>query len=244
VKKVSAVKNKLFYKYKYEGHRKRLRDKFLRAGIGALQDYEIVELLLTLGTPRKDCKEQAKAAIKKFKGLRGVLEASIHDLQEIKGIGPINAFGIKLFQELAEKYLKEKVIKQEFLLKSSKAVFDYLFQSMQKEKKEVLKIFYLNDANKVLDIDEIDYGTTDQMVIYPREVIKSALKKNATRIIIAHNHPSGSLKPSESDIEITRKMTKSCDSVDIEILDHIIIGKNELGKDDYFSFRNNGLLVA
>lgn len=229
---------------KREGHRKRLRDKFLKRGLEALHDYEIIELLLTLGTPRKDCKQQAKEAIKKFKGLRGVLEASIDYLQEIKGIGPINAFGIKLFQELAEKYLKEKVINQKLLLKSSKAVFDYLFQSMQKEKKEVFKIFYLNDANKVLDIDEINYGTTDQIVIYRREIIKSAFKKNATRIIIAHNHPSGSLKPSESDIEITKKMKKSCDSVDIEILDHIIIGKNELGKDDYFSFRNNGLLVA
>ena len=108
-----------------EGHRKRLREKFIRSGISGFYDYEIVELLLTLGTPRKDCKQQAKAAIRKFKTLRGVLEASMEELQEVKGIGPHNNFGIKLFQEISERYLKEKIIGEKIILKSAKAVFDY-----------------------------------------------------------------------------------------------------------------------
>jgi DNA repair protein RadC len=222
---------------KNEGHRKRLIHKFLKTGLGSLNDYEVVELLLTLGTPRKDCKPQAKEAIKKFKSLRGVLEASLGELQKIKGIGPVNAFGIKLFQQVSERYLKERLIKKRLALKTPKAVFDYLYQSMQKEKEEVFKVFYLNSSNKLLDEKEIFRGTVDQAVIYPREVIKSALEKNATRLIFAHNHPSGNPKPSEHDIEITKRLKSSCDTVEIEILDHLIIGISQ-----YFSFREHGLI--
>ncbi len=222
---------------KNEGHRKRLRDKFLKTGLGSFHDYEVIELLFTLGTPRKDCKQQAKEAIKKFKGLRGVLEASLGELQKIKGIGPVNAFGIKLFQQVSERYLKERIIRERLALKTPKTVFDYLYQSMQKEKEEVFKVFYLNSSNKVLDAKEIFRGTVDQAVIYPREVIKSALEKNATRLIFAHNHPSGNPKPSEHDIEITKRLKNSCDTVEIEILDHLIIGTSQ-----YFSFREHGLI--
>ena len=92
------------------GHRKRLREKFIKSGLAGFHDYEIIELLLSLGTPRKDCKPQAKEAIKKFSSLRGVLEASPEELQQIDGIGPHSAFGIKLVQEVAREFLKEKII--------------------------------------------------------------------------------------------------------------------------------------
>lgn len=223
---------------KKAGHRSRLRAKFLKTGIGSLHDYEVIELLLTLATPMKDCKPQAKAALEKFKTLKKVLEASTEDLIKIYGIGRKNVFGIKLFQAIAERYLKENISKEELQsLKTPKSVYDYLFQSMQKEKKEIFKVLFLDSANKVIDISEIFRGTVDQAVIYPREVIKSALDNSATRLIFAHNHPSGNPKPSEHDIEITKKLKNSCDSVDIEILDHIIIGDGR-----YYSFRENGLL--
>ena len=106
-------------KYKGEGHRKRLRDKFLSSGLSGFHDYEIIELLLTLGTPRKDCKEQAKESIKKFKNLRGVFEADLSELQGIKGIGPYNAFGIKLVREVAKEFLKQK-ISENVIISSSK----------------------------------------------------------------------------------------------------------------------------
>ena len=116
-----------------------MREKFIRSGISGFHDYEIVELLLTLGTPRKDCKQQAKEAIRKFKTLRGVLEAPAEELQEIKGIGPHNLFGIKLFQAVGERYLRDRMIGKEWKLKSSQDVFAYLHQSMQKEKEEVFQ---------------------------------------------------------------------------------------------------------
>ena len=105
------------------GHRKRLRERFIKAGLKGFHDYEIIELLLTLGSPRKDCKQPAKEAIKRFKTLRGVQEASPDELQQIEGIGPHNAFGIKLVQEAAREFLKKKIIDKP-VYKSSKDVFD------------------------------------------------------------------------------------------------------------------------
>ncbi len=112
-----------------QGHRKRLRDKFIKSGLKGFHDYEIIELLLTLGTPRKDCKQPAKEAIKKFKSLRGVLEAPPEELRQIDGIGSHNIFGIKLVQEVAREFLKEKIIDQP-IYKSAQEVFDYLYHSM------------------------------------------------------------------------------------------------------------------
>jgi len=124
---------------KAEGHRKRLRGKFIKSGLVGFHDYEIIELLLTLGSPRKDCKQQAKEAIKKFKTLRGVLEAPPEELQQIDGIGHHSAFGIKLVQEVAREFLKEKII-DKAVYKSSQEIFDYLYHSMRDLKKEVFKI--------------------------------------------------------------------------------------------------------
>ncbi|MBA7586942.1 hypothetical protein ES708_28949 [subsurface metagenome] len=126
-----------------EGHRKRLREKFTRSGISGFHDYEIIELLLTLGTPRKDCKQQAKEAMKKFKTLHGVLETPMEELQEIKGIGPHNTFGIRLVQEVAREFLKEKILEKS-ICKSSKGIFDYLYHSMRDLKKEVFKVVFLD----------------------------------------------------------------------------------------------------
>ena len=113
----------------HKGHRRRLREKFLRTGLSGFHDYEIVELLLTLGSPRKDCKPQAKEAIKRFKTLRGVLSASAEELQQIEGIGPHSAFGIRLVQEMAKEFLKGKIVEQTFL-KSSREIFDYLYHAI------------------------------------------------------------------------------------------------------------------
>jgi len=121
------------------GHRKRLREKFIKSGLAGFHDYEIVELLLTLGSPRKDCKSQAKEAIKRFKTLRGVLGASLEELQQIEGIGPHSAFGIKLVQEVAREFLREKIIDKP-VYKSAQEIFDYLYHSMRDLKKEVFKI--------------------------------------------------------------------------------------------------------
>ncbi len=113
------------------GHRKRLRGKFIKSGLAGFHGYEIIELLLTLGSPRKDCKQQAKEAIKRFKTLRGVLEAHPEELQQIDGIGHHSAFGIKLVQEVAREFLKEKIIDKP-VYKSAQEIFDYLYHTISR----------------------------------------------------------------------------------------------------------------
>ncbi|MDD5082708.1 MAG: DNA repair protein RadC [Dehalococcoidales bacterium] len=218
------------------GHRKRLRERFLQADLTGFQDYEVVELLLSLGTPRKDCKQPAKDAIKRFKSLRGVLEASPEELQQIDGIGPHSAFGIKLVQEVARAYLKEKIVDKP-VYQSSSEIFDYLYHSMRGLKKEVFKVMYLNAQNQIIDTSDLASGTINSSNISPREVIEGAIRHNATSLILAHNHPSGNPEPSRSDKDLTRDLVYATSIMQVRVLDHIIIGDNR-----YFSFSGEGLI--
>jgi len=218
------------------GHRKRLREKFIKSGLKGFHDYEIIELLLSLGTPRKDCKRQAKEALKKFKTLRGVLEAPPEELQRIDGIGAHSAFGIKLTQEVAREFLKEKIIDKP-IYKSAQEVFDYLYHSMRDLKKEVFKVIYLNIQNQIIETEDLFEGTINSSSASPREVVESAIKNNAASLIFAHNHPSGNPEPSKSDKELTRDLVYAGSIMRIRVLDHIIIGSNR-----YFSFAGEGLI--
>ena len=219
-----------------QGHRKRLRERFLKGGLASFSDYEIVELLLSLGTPRKDCKPQAKEAIKRFKTLRGVLSASAHELQQIKGIGPHSAFGIKLVHEVAREFLKEKIIDKP-VYKSSHEIFDYLYHSMRDLKKEVFKVIYLNSQNQIIETADLFEGTVNSSSVSPREVMESAIENKAVSLIFAHNHPSGNAEPSKGDKELSKDLVYAGSIMQIKVLDHIIIGN-----DRYFSFASEGLI--
>jgi DNA repair protein RadC len=221
---------------RHQGHRQRLREKFLRSGLSGFHDYEIVELLLTLGSPRKDCKPQAKEAIQKFGGLRGVLSASTEELQQIKGIGPHSAIGIKLVSEVAREFLKQKVVDKP-AYKSAQEIFDYLYHSMRDLKKELFKAIYLNSQNQIIEIADIAAGTVDRGVVSPREVMEGAIRHNAVALILAHNHPSGKPEPSPSDQQLTRDLVFAGGIMLIRVLDHIIIGENK-----YYSFAVEGLI--
>jgi DNA repair protein RadC len=218
------------------GHRKRLREKFLRSGLSGFHDYEIIELLLTLGSPRKDCKQQAKEVIKKFKTLRAALVASPEELQQIEGIGPHSAFGIKLVREVAAEFLRQKIVDKP-VYKSAKEIFDYLYHSMRDLKKEVFKVIYLNTQNQIIDTADLFEGTVNSSSISPREVIENAIKHNATSLIFVHNHPSGNPEPSPNDKQVTRDLVFAGNITQIKVLDHIIIGGNK-----YFSFAAEGLI--
>jgi DNA repair protein RadC len=219
-----------------EGHRKRLRERFNQSGLGAFLDYEIVELLLTLGTARKDCKRQAKEAIKRFKSLRGVLEAPPEELQKIKGITAHNIFVIKFMQEIAREFLKEQVLEKPYC-RSSREVFDYLYHSMRDLKKEVFKVMFLDSQNRVVEIEDLFEGTLNASAIYPREIIQSAVKHNAVALIFVHNHPAGNPQPSDNDKQITQDLVFAGNIMQIKVLDHIVIGENR-----YFSFADAGLI--
>jgi len=204
--------------------------------LAGFHDYEIIELLLSLGTPRKDCKISAKEAIRKFQTLRGVLEATPDELQQIEGIGPHSAYGIKLVQEVAREFLKAKLLEKPFFT-SSREVFDFLYHSMRGLKKEVFKVMYLNSQNQIIDTVDLSEGTVNSSSVSPREVIEGAIKHNATSLIFVHNHPSGNPEPSDSDKGMTRELVYAGKILRLRVLDHIIIGDNK-----YYSFAGEGLM--
>ncbi len=219
-----------------EGHRQRLREKFLKSGLEGFHDYEIIELLLTLGTPRTDCKQPAKNALKKFGSLKAVLEAQIEDLKEIKGIGDKNVFGLKITQAVSRRYLADKVIDKDFI-HSAEEVMEYLKHNMRDKNKEVFLVIYLNGRNQVLKMEELFEGTLTTSAVYPREVIKRALANNAAALVFVHNHPSGNSNPSQDDIALTKQLKQATEAIDIYIHDHLIIANN-----DVYSFADHGLI--
>jgi len=223
-------------KHKGAGHRKRLRERFLRSGLDSFHDYEIIELLLTLGTPLKDCKQMAKDAITEFKGLRGVLDASVEELQKIEGIGPSNAFGIKLFQAVAECIAKEH-LPNRLELRSTGTVVDYLQEWIGREKKEHFVALYLDSQDHLIENRVISIGILNASLVHPREVFEPAVTLRSSSIIVAHNHPSGNVEPSSEDREVTNKLVETGRVMEIMIKDHIIVSNSE-----HFSFQQQLLI--
>ncbi len=221
-------------RHKGEGHRQRLRERFVNSGLDGFQDYEVIELLLTLGTPRKDCKDMAKAALSRFKTLQGVMEASIHELCEVDGIGPKNSIGLKLIKAASDRYLEKKLINKS-AVNNSKELFDYLYHSIRDKTREYFKIIFLDSKNRVISTETHSKGTLTASSVYPREVVDSALRHKAAALIFAHNHPSGDPKPSPEDVAITRQLVFSGKVMGITVHEHIIIGDN-----CYFSFADHG----
>lgn len=218
------------------GHRRRLREKFLQGGLSGFLDAEIIELLLTLGTPRRDCKAQAREALREFKSFHGVLEASPRDLQRIGGIGPHNVFGLKLVQEVSRRFLRERMMSRP-VCHSSREVFDYLYHALRELRKEQFKVIFLDTKNQIIEEKTLFEGTVDSSAVYPREVIRDALSCEASSLIFVHNHPSGDPEPSLCDREITRDLVFAAGVMQIKVLDHIVIGNNR-----YYSFADRGLI--
>ncbi len=219
-----------------DGHRQRLREKFLKGGLSGFLDAEIIELLLTLGTPRRDCKAPAREALKEFKTFQAVLEASPRELQRIGGIGPHNVFGLKLVQEVSRRFLRERMMSRP-VCHSSREVFDYLYHALRELRKEQFKVIFLDTKNQIIEEKTLFEGTVDSSAVYPREVIRDALDCEASSLIFVHNHPSGDPEPSLCDREITRDLVFAAAVMQIKVLDHIVIGNNR-----YYSFADRGLI--
>jgi DNA repair protein RadC len=223
--------------HKGAGHRQRLRQRFLDGGLDGFHDYEVIELLLTLAMPRKDCKDAAKGALKRFKTLQGVLEATSRELGKVNGIGPKNIFGIKLIKAVADRYLEKKLIHKD-AINDSKALFDYLYHSIGDKNREFFKVIFLNSKNEVIAAETISEGTLTASSVYPREVIQAALSHDAAALIFAHNHPSGDPKPSTEDVTVTRQLVFAGKVMGMVVHEHLIIGDNR-----YFSFADQGYIT-
>ena len=218
------------------GHRKRLLEKFTTAGIEALHDYEALELLLTYVIRRQDVKPQAKALLEKFGSVKGIMDAEIDDLQTVPGIGDRSAILFKLIKEIAALYLKQKAMEKK-QVSCTTELLDFCRTKMGGKKDEEFCVIYLDAQNQIIEFETVQKGIVNQAVVYPRQVLESALKKKATAIILAHNHPSGHVRPSDADIRLTKTIQETAKVLDILVHDHIIIGENR-----FFSFREEGLM--
>lgn len=218
------------------GHRERLRERFTKAGVDGLQDYELLELILFRAIPRRDVKPLAKELLAKFGGFAETVSASTERLTEIKGISKNVAQEIKIIQAAAIKLSQERVL-QRPLLSGWNDLLAYCRASMADEKTELFRILFL-DRKNILVADEVQQrGTVDHTPVYPREVIKRALELSASAIILVHNHPSGDPTPSPADIEMTMNIVSAAKPLNIRVHDHLIIGhKTET------SFKSLGLL--
>jgi DNA repair protein RadC len=219
----------------YIDHRKRLKEKYKISGFCGWQDYEVLEFALSYAIPRRDTKSIAKELMVKFKTLNGVLDADIKELIEVKGISEHTAIFILFLKDISALYL-EKGICERDLVSSPQAVYNYLKASLKGASDEEFKALFLNNRNSLLAAETIQKGTVNKSVIYPRKIVERGLYLHASSLIIAHNHPAGTITPSEDDIRVTKKIYEALKLVDIILLDHIIIAGNK-----YFSFKEEGL---
>lgn len=205
-----------------KGHRERLRERYLKNGIDALQQHEILELLLTFAIPRRDTKQIAYSLLRRYKTINGVCNASPEELKKIAGIGSRSAVLLMLMRDIIAYCLKEKYSSAN-VISSRSDVEEYLRINFGFRKDEYVAAFFLNSANKVIQTDIIATGTVNQCMLSPRIIIEKALWYGAAAIIIAHNHPGGTTTPSEQDWQITQRLFTICKMLDIPLLDHILV---------------------
>ena len=218
------------------GHRRRLRVRFLRAIHRGLDDHELLELLLTYAIPRRDTKPLAKELLRKHGSIPAILEAEPAQLKEQHGLGESAVALIKLAHKLALKCM-DPIERPADYLKSPEGVSMYFRTLLRGQREEQFHVALLDAKHRVLAVEELQRGTVDQAVVYPRRVAEAALHHRAKGVIAVHNHPSGDATPSEDDIQLTRNLKQTLAAVDILLLDHLIIGTSA-----YFSIREAGLL--
>lgn len=218
------------------GHRARLRKRLLEGGDDALADYEVLEFLLMSARPRIDTKPIAKALLKRFGSLAGVLNADPKALADQAGMGDSSAAALKVVA-LAARRLARQRVRDRPVLGSWQALLDYLTIDMAHLTIERVRVLYLNAQNRLVQDDHVGDGSIDEAAIHPREVIRRGLDLGATALILVHNHPSGSPEPSRADIQITRQIAEAGRLLGITVHDHVIIGA-----EGHVSLRAKGLI--
>ena len=200
------------------------RERFLKYGKEALSDAELFAIILRTGTINENVVDMSNRLIKEY-SLEKLYDCSLKELQKIKGIGPSKAMQILAMSELGKRYNNsKKPIKK---ISSAKDVFNYFHEKLKNEKQEHFYVLILNSQNHIIKEELISKGVLDSAIIHPREVFKPAIKHSASKIILAHNHPSGNPNPSNEDLEITKKLIEAGKLIDIKIIDHVIIGDGE-----------------
>lgn len=210
----------------YLGHKERLRKRYQEEGLDGFHDYEVLELILSFSLVQSDTKRIAKKLIERFGSITDVMNASINELTEIKGMGTRTAVLLKVVKDSAAFMMKDKIIKR-YYVKSSADVMEYLKHFYRGDKIETFLVIYLNSRNMIISTEPLYQGTTFEARVYIRTVVEKCIKKGASALIIVHNHPSGSKEISAEDMKLTRRVKEILKIIDVRLLDHIIVADKE-----------------
>ena len=210
----------------------RPRERLLALGAGALSDAELLAVLLRTGLRGKNAVDLGRELLGRYGGLPGLLDAAI----DVKGVGAAKRAQLSAALELARRSILERA-KTTSALTSPGSVRDYLRLSLAGREHEVFVCIWLDAQHRVLEAEELFRGTLTQTSVYPREVVKRALRTNAAAVIFAHNHPSGVAQPSQADELLTRNLKEALSLVEVRVLDHFIVAGNQA-----ISFAERGLL--
>ncbi|MRS91817.1 DNA repair protein RadC [Enterobacteriaceae bacterium RIT714] len=210
------------------------REKMLQFGVDALTDTELLALFLRTGTSGKSVFILSQELLQHFGSLYGLLSADLVQFKHVEGIGLAKYAQLKGIAELARRYHSVRVLEENLLL-SPEMTREFLQSQLSDAEREIFLVIFLDNKNRVLTHSRLFAGTLSHVEVHPREIVREAIKVNAAAVILAHNHPSGCANPSKADKEITERIVKCCQFMDIRVLDHFIIGRGE-----YVSFAEHG----
>jgi DNA repair protein RadC len=219
-----------------DGHRARLRARFLAGGAEAVAEHELIEMILFLALPRRDTKPIARALLSRFGSYANAISASVSDLLGVEGLGDAGVAALKIVQASAQRLAKAEVLYRP-VLRDWDRLMEYLQAVLAREKIEQFRVLFLDNRNRLLADESQGSGTVNHTPVYPREVVKRALDLHATAIILVHNHPSGDPSPSDEDIAMTKEIKHAANALSIVLHDHVIVGNGR-----WLSFRKAGLL--
>lgn len=220
----------------HDGHRKRVKNRFLNDGLDGFEDHQVLELLLFYSIPYKDTNEIAHSLIMKYGSLSGVFEADPKDLAATIGVGENTAVLLALIPSLARRYANDK-LKDKPQLKNTEIAADYIKNYFIGRTNEFFYCICLDSQLKVVFPALISEGTVKETAVFPRQVVEAVIRHNASSIILAHNHPGGVMKPSEDDLYMTQRLVNILEPLSVKVRDHIIFCG-----DEYYSFSRNGIM--
>jgi len=204
------------------GHRKRLRARFAAGGIGALAEYEVLELLLAYAIPRKDTKPIAKTLLARFGTLAGVMDATDRELLDVPGVGPETVLFLRFVRAFLERYLASKT-KARALVRSPDLVRAHLRLLVQGRRTECFGVIFADRGLRVLATEVLFEGDVGRAPVYPRRIVRRALELDAAGMVLFHNHPGGAMRPSEADVRITQAVMDAASALEMRVLDHFLI---------------------
>ena len=220
----------------HEGHRDRMRTRYLQEGADGMAAHEILEILLYGIIPRGDTNEIAHHLLDEFGSISNLIEADPHEIAKTSGVGIKSAVFLSLLHELVLRYEREKLEQKPALISIPRSV-DYCKALLAFRPRECFYAICLDSRRKIIHTSKISEGTVNDASVSPRLVVERALRYKATGILLCHNHPSGNVRPSYEDIILTNQLKNMLEPLGVQVVDHIIIGENQ-----YFSFFENDML--